>query len=56
MVTVCTVPIFYWKKGRILLSCEMLLTARKNEMHWEFCKEALGNVWSNWQMRAQMLQ
>lgn len=45
MVTVYTLPILYWKKGRLLLSCEMLLTARKSEMHWEFCKIALGNGW-----------
>lgn len=56
MVTVCSVPILYWEKGRILLSCEMLLTAGKSEVHWEFCKLALGNVWPNWQTRAQMLQ
>lgn len=47
---------FVLKKGRILLYCEMLLTAGKSEMHWEFCKVALGNVWLNWQTRAQMLQ
>jgi len=39
----------------MLLSCEMLLTARRSEMHWGAFKAALGKVWLKWQTTAQML-